>query len=152
MVQDRLSLTEDAQMQRLTVASGVATLDLEAVKSLLRVNRPWSDAQCDLVEVWYRRYLTLAVLYPDETLRPTPEIDEFWHHHILCTHKYAEDCDRVFGRFLHHSPDSVDSDRADHEAASTWTNEMLAAFGEPLEDLTRRFRRESRSLASLVRD
>jgi ferric-dicitrate binding protein FerR (iron transport regulator) len=70
----------------------------------------------------------------------------------LCTRKYAEDCHRALGRFLDHAPDSVDSDPADDQAASTWTNGKLAAFGEPLEQLAKRFRPASRSLASLIKD
>jgi hypothetical protein len=31
-------------------------------------------------------------------------VDKFWHGHILDTLKYAEDCDVIFGRFLHHFP------------------------------------------------
>src|SRR5581483_9524182 len=32
------------------------------------------------------------------------DIDTFWHGHILDTMKYAEDCQNVFGFFLHHFP------------------------------------------------
>lgn len=32
-----------------------------------------------------------------------------WHAHILFTQKYAADCDRIFGSFLHHFP-TVDED------------------------------------------
>jgi hypothetical protein len=35
---------------------------------------------------------------------PTHEIDEFWHQHILDTLKYVDDCQYVFGYFLHHYP------------------------------------------------
>lgn len=31
-------------------------------------------------------------------------IDDFWHLHILDTQKYAEDCQVIFGYFLHHFP------------------------------------------------
>jgi hypothetical protein len=31
-------------------------------------------------------------------------VDEFWHTHILQTMKYADDCQAVFGTFLHHNP------------------------------------------------
>jgi len=32
------------------------------------------------------------------------EIDQFWHTFILFTQRYADFCDRVAGRFIHHSP------------------------------------------------
>lgn len=31
-------------------------------------------------------------------------MDIFWHYHILDTAKYAEDCNEIFGYFLHHYP------------------------------------------------
>jgi hypothetical protein len=37
-------------------------------------------------------------------LAPSKDVDKFWHGHILDTLKYAEDCQNVFGYFLHHFP------------------------------------------------
>ncbi|WP_063059894.1 hypothetical protein [Nocardia sienata] len=36
---------------------------------------------------------------------PSHAVDEAWHGLILCTRRYAEFCDRAYGRFLHHYPD-----------------------------------------------
>jgi hypothetical protein len=44
------------------------------------------------------------VTHPETTVAPSKEIDKFWHAHILDTMKYAEDCQQVFGYFLHHFP------------------------------------------------
>lgn len=52
----------------------------------------------------YKRYLILLAKYPDETIVPTVDADKFWHAHILDTMRYAEDCEQVFGYFLHHYP------------------------------------------------
>lgn len=35
---------------------------------------------------------------------PSEEVDEFWHNHILDTQKYHQDCDMIFGKYLHHYP------------------------------------------------
>ncbi len=35
---------------------------------------------------------------------PDKELDSFWHAHILDTMKYADDCEQIFGHFLHHFP------------------------------------------------
>jgi hypothetical protein len=43
-------------------------------------------------------------LYPHHKIVPTWEIDQVWHHHILDTHKYAQDCQWLFGYFVHHYP------------------------------------------------
>jgi len=43
-------------------------------------------------------------MFPAQSLVPSKDIDAFWHQHILDTKKYAEDCDMIFGYFLHHFP------------------------------------------------
>ena len=40
-----------------------------------------------------------------EDIVVSKDVDEFWHTHILHTMKYTEDCERVFGTYLHHNPD-----------------------------------------------
>lgn len=35
---------------------------------------------------------------------PNKQIDEMWHEHILDTRKYSDDCQTVFGYYLHHTP------------------------------------------------
>jgi len=52
----------------------------------------------------YKNYLLLNIIYPNEALVPTREIDEFWHNHILHTKKYFNDCKNIFGVYLHHVP------------------------------------------------
>ena len=61
----------------------------------------------------YRRFLILKMENPGVSLAPTNIMDRAWHMHILDTKRYAEDCEMMFGRFLHHRPsyngyDSVD--------------------------------------------
>jgi hypothetical protein len=53
---------------------------------------------------WY-----LACLYAkDEMLgMPSRAVDIAWHEMILMTRAYHAFCDRAFGHYLHHSPDSV---------------------------------------------
>ncbi|MCF6253740.1 MAG: hypothetical protein L3J38_03220, partial [Thiomicrorhabdus sp.] len=41
---------------------------------------------------------------PDFPVVPSSHVDDFWHFHILDTLKYQEDCNAVFGYFLHHFP------------------------------------------------
>ncbi len=60
----------------------------------------------------YRRFLTLKIENPGANLAPTNLMDKVWHMHILDTRRYAEDCEAMFGRLLHHRPNykSIDSD------------------------------------------
>ncbi len=53
----------------------------------------------------YRQFLFLCAANPNQVIVPWSEdLDEFWHTHLLHTEKYANDCDKVFGRVLRHTP------------------------------------------------
>ncbi|WP_109370593.1 MULTISPECIES: glycine-rich domain-containing protein-like [unclassified Massilia] len=82
-------------------------LNLDRIKhKLMHVEsgEGWSQQKADAVELEYRRFLCLMKMYPNETLAPQVDVDTFWHYHILDTMKYAKDCERAFGYFLHHYP------------------------------------------------
>jgi len=57
-----------------------------------------------LLEKWYKRFLYLTMRHPGKQIVIPEVLDVFWHHHILDTRKYADDCEKVFGQFLHHFP------------------------------------------------
>jgi hypothetical protein len=91
------------------VVSAIQQLDLESVK--LRVmdaelGEGWTREYAESIEVAYKTYLTMVVKYQDhaEDIMLSKDVDEFWHTHILQTMKYADDCQKVFGTFLHHNP------------------------------------------------
>jgi hypothetical protein len=89
------------------VIAAIQALDLDPIKLKLmdlEEGQGWSCEYADRMELAYKRFLTLLVTHPEETLAPCKDVDKFWHGHILDTLKYADDCDRVFGRFLHHFP------------------------------------------------
>jgi hypothetical protein len=82
-------------------------LDLSMIKRKLQDAEEglgWSAEECDEVEIEYKRYLALKQAYPDREIVPNQPVDKFWHYHILDTMKYAGDCQRIFGFFLHHYP------------------------------------------------
>lgn len=64
----------------------------------------WSADQCNQAEAEYKKFLGLKRTYPEKEIVPNKQIDLFWHQHILDTQKYAEDCENIFGYFLHHFP------------------------------------------------
>jgi hypothetical protein len=85
----------------------VTELDLDPIKmKLMHVasGEGWSLEKANAVEKEYRRFLCLMKLFPDEDTAPLADVDTFWHYHILDTMKYAADCEKVFGYFLHHYP------------------------------------------------
>lgn len=64
----------------------------------------WEQELAEEVAVMYRAFLFLCKTYPEETIVPIKEVDEFWHLHILDTQKYHKDCQNIFGYYLHHFP------------------------------------------------
>lgn len=55
----------------------------------------------------YQRFLVLCVLHPGEVICPLDGADDLWHAHILDTRRYHDDCQAIFGRYLHHMPAST---------------------------------------------
>jgi hypothetical protein len=100
MVPSQLSA---ADRQRLL--DKIMALDLGPIKVKLMApdGDAWDRQQVDRVETVYKRFLFLAVTEKVQIV-PTQEVDTFWHRHILDTRKYAEDCEHLFGFFLHHFP------------------------------------------------
>ena len=85
----------------------VSRLDLDPIRFKLVHNdegAKWPLDRANNVENQYRAYLALTLMFPTVSLVPSGDIDAFWHQHILDTEKYAQDCDAVFGTFLHHFP------------------------------------------------
>jgi hypothetical protein len=83
--------------------SFIDCLDLEPIKFRL-MHKGWSQERANSAEREYRRFLYLMKKYPNELTAPSVEVDKFCHQHILDTRKYANDCQAVFGYFLHHYP------------------------------------------------
>ncbi len=106
------------------VIAAIQALDLESVKT--RVTDPelgegWTPAYADSIETAYKNYLTMLVKYQDdaEDILLSKDVDEFWHTHILQTIKYTEDCEMVFGRYLHHAPHIGEVTSADMKKRTT---------------------------------
>jgi hypothetical protein len=85
-------------------------LDLNSVRDALIEKQGWSLKRAEAARSEYVRFLTLLQLRPGFMLVPWPnakgqdDLDQFWHQHILDTAKYADDCNRLFGRIIHHNP------------------------------------------------
>jgi hypothetical protein len=102
------------------VIAAIQGLDLESVKTRLidpELGKGWTREYAEQIEAAYRTFLTMLVKHQDhaEQIMLSKDTDEFWHTHILQTMKYAEDCDTVFGAFLHHNPHVGERTQADLE-------------------------------------
>lgn len=121
----------------------VEKIDLTPISAKLQHEDPamWTRETIAEAERTYRRFLALNLLYPTERIAVNKVIDEYWHQHILDTHKYAEDCDAVFGYFLHHYPYfglGGEKDRRENLEAFAVTRDIWEqAFGEPMIPKTR---------------
>lgn len=126
------------------VLAAIDALDLDCIKLKLmdaEEGQGWSREYADRMELAYRRFLALMVRFPNETIAPGKDVDKFWHGHILDTIKYAEDCGRTFGYFLHHFP--YFGMRGEQDAKN------LAAAGDRMNELyEREFGEKSPSAAA----
>jgi hypothetical protein len=121
------------------IVAAIEALDLEPIKFKLMdpdEGQGWSREYVEKMAIAYKRFLTLVVKHPETAVAPSKDIDKFWHGHILDTMKYAEDCERVFGYFLHHFPyfgmrgaeDAAQQAQADKDMHRLYEQE----FGEPM--------------------
>lgn len=85
-----------------TTVTAVAALDLRDVRTRVYLETKWPTSRLDAAEQGYRDFLA-----QDAQAEPSQDVDKFWHHHILDTAKYAQDCKDLFGFFLHHRPGPV---------------------------------------------
>ena len=82
-------------------------LDFTMIKRKLQdkeEGQGWNKQQCNEAEKEYKKFLALKRTYPEKEIVPNRVVDLFWHQHILDTEKYGEDCEIIFGHFVHHFP------------------------------------------------
>jgi hypothetical protein len=83
----------------------INTIDLNPVINRMVKISKWTLKEASLSAAQYRNFLFLKKKYGDKySLPPSVDIDEFWHNHILNTKKYFNDCEIIFGKYLHHTP------------------------------------------------
>lgn len=97
----------------------------------------YTPDRLDLMEGEYRKFLAMHLAFPDADIVPCKLVDEMWHQHILDTEAYHDDCDAIFGRYLHHFPyfgmRGEDDEQALHNAYADTLERYRQAFGEPPE-------------------
>merc|ERR1719487_2556308 len=73
----------------------------------------WSPEKAEAAIFEYLRFLRLLAEAPHMELVASEAVDLVWHEHLLDTTNYAEDCQRLFGRFLHHRRARTQAEFAD---------------------------------------
>ncbi|EAY25607.1 glycine-rich domain-containing protein [Microscilla marina] len=100
--QDRITFL--TKIKRIT--ANIASVDLEMVKMKLQDSDEglgWTFDQCEEAEIEYKRFLNLCLKY-GKGIVPNKVMDQMWHYHILDTLAYHQDCEKVFGGYMHHYP------------------------------------------------
>lgn len=128
--------TLDNETERLAhTKAEIENLDLSMVRRKLAHEGEgpgWTPEHAASIERAYRQFLMLLAGHAGTTVAPTRDIDTFWHAHILDTRRYAQDCERIFGEFLHHDPylGLMDDEPARDRAAMALHDLFDADFGE----------------------
>lgn len=83
----------------------IDNLDLRDIVSEVRKRRRWSPETARVIDRWYR--LFLAMSYKNGGIAQfgiEERADYVWHEHITSTKRYRQDCNKIFGKFLDHTP------------------------------------------------
>ena len=115
----------------------VACMDLSPVVMQLVNYKGWTEERARAAEHRYRRFFYLKATMPEGKASPIPEVDEFWHQHIINTERYGPDCQSVAGRFFHHTFLSPDDPAEARELSAVWLSTWVcyeALFEEPYEE------------------
>ncbi|MGB6296482.1 MAG: glycine-rich domain-containing protein-like [Rivularia sp. (in: cyanobacteria)] len=128
MLSTQRGLSQDIQLFR----NKLKQLDLKSIAYQLMhsSDEKWTFEQTHQAINRYSMFLCLIYLYPNRKLVPTQEIDRVWHHHILDTMKYAQDCELLFGRFIHHFPYFGKRGKTDRDNLYTAFAETQTLFQE----------------------
>jgi hypothetical protein len=114
--------------KHLALKNRIDSFDFECLKFKLVTQKGWGLEKADQIEKLYKGFLLLSALFPERSIVPTKDIDEMWHMHILDTIKYHEECQALFGRYLHHFPYfgiRSEEDAIDHQAGFNETQSIF---------------------------
>lgn len=119
-------------------------------EAVLRDHPEWSRALVHTAVSSYQMFLYIARVYPGWSCAPHRAMDMIWHQHILFTKRYADDCQAIFGKFLHHNPANPPSKRSKKESSTldkqymNTRRQMILIFGQEAdpETLFKPFARE----------
>lgn len=115
----------------------VNSIDFNQINDKLINFYGWSKEDVSLMNDYYKKWLALHDCYPELTTAPSAKLDEYWHMHILDTKKYMEDCQMIFGKYLHHYPYfGLEGDKDDLDSSFEVTKKLFKHhFGHELTGL-----------------
>lgn len=112
----------------------VSDIDFSKINAKLESHHGISKDRVKMMQDIYCKWLVLHMCYPDAELTPNEILDEYWHAHILDTKAYADDCQKLFGHYLHHYPYfGLEGDADARDAGFELTNTLFKKhFGSEL--------------------
>lgn len=78
-------------------------------------------------------FLQACALNPGGGLAPSKQVDIGWHTLILYTRDYADLCQRIAGRFIHHAPDDEEGESTGQGTTTAATVKAMYAAGLPVD-------------------
>jgi len=121
-----------------SITSSIDQIDLSVIRSCLAEHEGIKDSQARKLEEEYKRFIALAIAYPEHNLAISSVVDAFWHQHLMHTIDYVQFCERLAGRFLHHCPFEAHQADVEDEAIDESYLQTLSLyathFGEPQAD------------------
>jgi hypothetical protein len=109
----------------------LARVDLSKVMTEVVDENGLSAADAARAEDLYRKYLTLIHKFPGQDFTPSRLIDLVWHAHITHTQQYMNDCDLLFGHYLHHIMIADQPERLEFSRETT-SERFEQSFGIPM--------------------
>lgn len=78
-----------------------------------------------------KRFLAMCALNPNAQYGMKGPIDELWHTFLIFSKDYAQFCDHVAGRFIHHVPESGDEKPRNSDTYALFLRDYEETFGHP---------------------
>ena len=104
------------------VLKKIDSIDFSEIKKSLMKKLDYLEPSADLAIQEYKFFL-LECCDRGKKHIPSKIVDDVWHTHILYTKKYAADCQKIFGYFLHHEPSKIsltkDQNESNYDKCST---------------------------------
>jgi hypothetical protein len=112
----------------------IKSIDLTGVISRVSKENPeWLPDRLQTALSEYQKWMAMCALLPGVKLGMcSTDVDEVWHAHILYTRDYAQFCDQIAGRFIHHQPTSDEERELEGNVSSSNTRTVLKFCFGPL--------------------
>jgi hypothetical protein len=105
--------TVEEQIAAANFVSHFPQMDLAPIRNrIAREHTELTPEYLDRIERRYLQFLMQCKIERGNLHEPDKDVDLYWHAHILHTEQYMMDCQRYFGYFLHHRP-NTDGEKCD---------------------------------------